>query len=51
MIDLNKDDVLFVPPFTNTISYDYLEQYLEYDVLPLPDIRMEWHVQLLASVS
>lgn len=58
MIDLNKDDVLFEPPFTHTIPYDHLEQYLQYDDPPLPDPRIpvhiqatERHVQLLASVS
>ena len=58
MIGLNKDDVLFEPPFTHSITYDHLEQYLEYDDPPLPDPKIpvhiqttERHVQLLASVS
>ena len=45
MIDLNKDDVLFEPPFTHTIPYDHLEQYLQYDDPPLPDPRILVHKQ------
>lgn len=58
MIDLNNDNILFEPPLTQSIPYDHLEQYLEYDEPPLPDPKIpvhiqatERHIQLLASVS
>lgn len=58
MINLNNDDILSEPPFTRSIPYDHLEQYLDYNEQPLPDPKIPLHIQgterhvlLLASVS
>ncbi|XP_031621365.1 uncharacterized protein LOC116339554 [Contarinia nasturtii] len=58
MIDLNDDSILFEPPFTLSIPYEQLQQYLKNNDLPLPDPKIPLHIQetekhvpLLASLS
>lgn len=58
MIDMNDNSIIFEPPFTRSLPYDYLEEYLKYNDPPLPDPKIplhiqgtERHVQLLATVS
>lgn len=55
---MNDNSIIFEPPFTVSIPYEYLQQYLEDNDPPLPDPKIplhiqgtERHVQLLASVS
>lgn len=58
MIDLNDDNVLFEPPFTQSYSYDHLQGYLNYADPPFADPKIpchiqgtERHVQLLATTA
>ncbi|XP_017485945.1 PREDICTED: uncharacterized protein LOC108374482 [Rhagoletis zephyria] len=58
MINLNDINIVFEPPFTRSIPYDTLKEYLNQDDPPFNDPKIpshiqgtERHVQLLASVS
>lgn len=41
MIDMNDNE----PPFTLSIPYEHLKQYLEIDDPPLPDPKIPLHMQ------
>lgn len=58
LIDLDDDTILSEPPFTASIPYEYLLDYIECDDPPLPDPQIPSHiqgtercVQLLTTVS
>lgn len=58
MIDLDDDSILSEPPFTASIPYDHLLEYIEFDDPPLTDPQIPMHiqgterfVQLLTSIS
>ena len=58
MINMNDKSNVFEPPFTRSIPYDTLKEYLNQDDPPFNDPKIpshiqgtERHVQLLAGVS
>lgn len=58
LVDLDDDNILSEPPFTSSIPYEHLLEYIAFDEPPLPDPQIPLHiqgtercVQLLTNVS
>lgn len=45
MINLDNDGILSEPPFTASIPYEHLLNYIEFDDPPLPDPQIPLHIQ------
>lgn len=45
LVDLDNDDILSEPPFTTTIPLEHLLEYINSDVVPLPDPGIPSHIQ------
>lgn len=45
MIDMNGNSNIFEPPFSVSIPYEHLEQFLKNDEPSLPDPKIPLHIQ------
>ena len=45
IINFDKDGFLSEPPFTASIPYEHLLDYIEFDDSPLPDPQIPLHIQ------